>query len=55
MSPKIQNPKYLALNKKKAFVKGFAGKHYTRVQNFRVYLSKTAWTLDSEGTWGDER
>ena len=34
------------------FVKGSAGVHETRVQNFRVYLSKTAWTLNSEGIWG---
>ena len=31
---------------------GRAGAHETRVQNFRAYLSKTAWTLDSEGIWG---
>ena len=24
----------------------------TRVQNFRVHLSKTAWALESEGIWG---
>ena len=29
-------------------VKRSAGAHKTRVQNFRVYLSKTSWTLDSE-------
>ena len=31
---------------------GLAGAHETRVQNVGVYLSKTAWTLDSEGVWG---
>ena len=24
------------------------------MQNFTVYVSKTAWTLDSEGIWGDK-
>ena len=27
------------------FVKGSAGAHQAHVQNFRAYLSKTAWTL----------
>ena len=30
------------------------GVHQTRVQNFRVYLSKTAWVLDSEGSQGNK-
>ena len=38
--------------KKKPFVKGSAGAHEARVQKFRVYLPKTAWTLDSEGILG---
>ena len=51
ISKKIQKLKYLVEkqeNKKQALVKGSAGAHSTRVQNFRVHLSKTAWTLDSE-------
>ena len=33
------------------FVKRSAGAHRTSVQKFRVYLSQTEWTLDSEGIW----
>ena len=52
-------PKYKKQNKtisgekkeEKNIRKGSAGTHSTRVQNFRVYLSKTAWALDSEGIW----
>ena len=39
------------IKKGKGKGKGTAGTHQTCVQNFRVYLSKTAWTSDSEGNW----
>ena len=40
-------------NKKNTpFLKDSAGGHKAPVQNFRVYLSKTAWTLEREGIWG---
>ena len=54
--PKIYKNPNIWRNKKqkqkKLFVKRSAGAPKTRVQFFRVYPSKTAWTLDSEGIWG---
>ena len=53
ISQTIQKPKYLAKKReeKNPFVKGLAGAHRTRVQ-ISGSLSKTAWTLHSEGIWG---
>ena len=48
-SNKYKPPKHLA---KTNNLKGSAGAHLTRAQNFRVCLSKTVWTSDSEGNWG---
>ena len=40
--------------KNKRNVTGSAAASRTRVQNFRVYLSQSAWTLDTEWNWGDK-
>ena len=49
---KYENPDIWRKKKKKTsrrtFVKGSPGAHKTRVQNVRLYRSKTSWTLDSE-------
>ena len=58
ISKKIQKPKYLAEKKKKRknpIRKSLGSGTLTRLQNFRVYLSQTAWTSDSEGIWGFRR
>ena len=60
ISKQIRKPKYLAKNnkkqeqqKKKTLVRGSAGAHEVRVQNFTVLISrKRRGHLDSEGIWG---
>ena len=42
------------MGEKKKIVNGSATEHSTRVQNFRVYLSKTAWIVNSERNLGDK-
>ena len=39
------SPIYGENNGEKKIEKGSTGAHYTRAQNFRVYLSKTTWTF----------
>ena len=51
---KKQKHKYLAGKKRKRSFYGSAGACKTRVLNFRVYLSTTAWTLDTKWIGGDK-
>ena len=43
-----KNIKYLTETHTHTFLNGSAGIYKTRVQKFRVYLSKAVWTLDTE-------